>query len=155
MPGIDNSQFKKDIEMTIADAEDMKDQLTGIFAGMSLPESWQFIDDLDALEEKFKTQAKVPPTALGYRAAAGASLAGYSSNQSYSENSEENNEQEISNMAQGVQRGNTDVVSALLQLIDVANAINRKDFTVNLNASAGLGVLMNRSLSSLGRVTGE
>lgn len=112
----------------------------------------------DASLERFVEQlnsGSALPTALGYRAAAGASLAGYSSNPSYTENSEENNEQEISNMAQGVQRGNTDVVSALLQLIDVANAINRKDFTVNLNASAGLGALMNRSLSSLGKVTGD
>ena len=68
---------------------------------------------------------------------------------------EADNAQDVSNTAAGVQRGNADLLSAINTLIGVAQAINRKDFTVNISPSASWGQFGAVAGRALSKVTGD
>ena len=67
----------------------------------------------------------------------------------------ESNQTEVDNTAAGVQRGTTDLVAAINNLITIAQAINRKDFVVNVSPSSTWGAHTARSGAALGKVTGD
>lgn len=68
---------------------------------------------------------------------------------------EQDNVQDANNVASGVQRGSSELLGALNTLISVAQAINRKEFTVNISPSASWGQFSTVSGRQLSKMTGN
>ena len=65
------------------------------------------------------------------------------------------NQQEVSNVAAGVKSGNSELQQALTQLVNIVQAINRKEFSVNITPTAGWGLFNQRSNAEASMVTGD
>lgn len=64
------------------------------------------------------------------------------------------NQQEVNNTANGVRQGTETLLSALNSILSVAQAINRKQFVVNLVPTSGLGRTVAQGAAAFSRVTG-
>lgn len=66
-----------------------------------------------------------------------------------------NDQQDADNVAEGTQRGTSSLLDALNTLVDIARAINRKEFTVSIIPSSLFGGLNRQSEAMYGAVTGD
>lgn len=64
------------------------------------------------------------------------------------------NEQEISNTAAGVQRGNGDLLTAINTLIGLTRQLNYKQWTLNFNPTSTAGNWVARAAEAFGKTTG-
>ena len=67
----------------------------------------------------------------------------------------EDNSQQQANVTSGVKSGTGDLLGALRSILEVAQAINRKDFTVNINPTSAFGRMTSNSQKKYAMVTGE
>lgn len=70
-------------------------------------------------------------------------------------NTERDNEQEVTNVARGVQRGNVTMLDALMEILRVAQSINRKEFEVKITPSSGWGAHNARSETAYDLASGR
>lgn len=114
--------------------------------------------ELEYETEKPKTTGKIWTT-KDLTASTGARSGVYYNNNANSQPTEivvkEDNSQQQANVTSGVKSGTGDLLSALRSILDVAQAINRKDFTVNINPTSMLGRVNSKSREQLAVVTGE
>ena len=67
---------------------------------------------------------------------------------------EKDNAQEVTNIANGVERGNSNMTSVMNAILSVVQAISRKDTTVVVSPSSGWGMFNERANSMAARVKG-
>lgn len=94
---------------------------------------------------------------VGYIASAGVSDVGYGRFTPFNANTqttEQDDQRQVNNTASGVERGVGNLYDALQSILRVAEAINRKEFTVNVTPSATWGGFNSKSNREFEKVTG-
>ena len=152
-------QLKQEVEDAMKDGIMSTDEAFDLMTRYGWQEYENALKDLQYnLDEYGGNRGMVQP--MGMLASAGTSDVGFA-RKSYAPDSTVtlqvepgDNQQEVTNTANGVRQGTETLLSALNSILSVAQAINRKQFVVNLVPTSGLGRTVAQGAAAFSRVTG-